>query len=70
MSFLFHTSGSVGSLGGEPPRSTRPGIPGIPLRKDALTPEFHRNSRARPARGDRAGIMAIIKAVAPSACMN
>src|SRR5208337_4533894 len=24
MSFLFHTSGSVGDLGGQPPRSTRP----------------------------------------------
>ena len=24
MSFLFHTSGSVGGLGGQPPRSTRP----------------------------------------------
>ena len=26
MSFLFHTSGSVGDLGGQPPRSTRPGL--------------------------------------------
>ena len=24
MSFLLHTSGSVGGLGGQPPRSTRP----------------------------------------------
>jgi hypothetical protein len=24
MSFLFYTSGSVGDLGGQPPRSTRP----------------------------------------------
>src|SRR5208337_1312787 len=28
MSFLFHTSGSVGDLGGQPPRSTRPATRG------------------------------------------
>ena len=27
MSFLFHTSGSVGGRGGQPPRSTRPEAP-------------------------------------------
>src|SRR5208337_3796265 len=27
MSFLLHTSGSVGDLGGQPPRSTRPLVP-------------------------------------------
>ena len=35
MSFLFHTSGSVGGRSGQPPRSTRPGFP-----PDFPTPDF------------------------------